>query len=175
MIEDFFKITTNLKKISRKGWETKLGITNPESVADHSYSMSVIAMILADMQKLDTLKVIKMGLLHDLAESIVGDYTPEEISKNEKIELENKAMIKILNNLPQNLSKNYLSIWEEYQDKKTKEAIFLHEIDKFEMAIQALQYYNEGVTKEKLKPFFDAAKNGINSKEIKEYLAKLLP
>ena len=33
MIEDFFKITTNLKKISRKGWETKLGITNPESVA----------------------------------------------------------------------------------------------------------------------------------------------
>ncbi len=175
MIEDFFKITTNLKKISRKGWETKLGIANPESVADHSYSMSVIAMILADMQKLDTLKVIKMGLLHDLAESIVGDYTPEEISKNEKIELENNAMIKIFNNLPQNLSKNYLSIWEEYQDKKTREAIFLHEIDKFEMAMQAIQYYDEGVTKEKLKPFFDAAKNGINSKEIKEYLAKLLP
>ena len=165
MIEEFFKITTNLKKVSRKGWVTKLGITNPESVADHSYSMSVIAMILADMQKLDTLKVVKMGLLHDLTESIVGDYTPEEISKNEKIELENKAMIKILNNLPQNLSKNYLSIWEEYQDKKTKEAIFLHEIDKFEMAIQAIQYYNEGVTKEKLKPFFDAAKNEINSNE----------
>jgi len=175
MIEDFFKITTNLKKISRKGWETKLGITNPESVADHSYSMSVIAMILADMQKLDTLKVIKMGLLHDLAESIVGDYTPEEISKNEKNQLENNAMIKIFNNLPQNLSKNYLSIWKEYQDKKTREAIFLHEVDKFEMAIQAIQYYDEGVTKEKLKPFFDAAKNGIISKEIKEYLAKLLP
>jgi len=175
MIEEFFKITTNLKKVPRKGWKTKLGITNPESVADHSYATSIIAMILADMQKLDTLKVVKMGLLHDLAESIVGDYTPEEISKNGKIELENKAMIKILNNLPQNLSKNYLSVWEEYQDKKTKEAIFLHEIDKFEMAIQAMEYYNEGVAKEKLKPFFDAAKSEINSKEIKEYLAKLLP
>ncbi len=87
MIEEFFKITTNLKKIPRKGWTTKLGISSPESVADHTFSMSTIAMVLSDLQKLDTQKVLKMSLLHDIAESITGDLTPDDISKNEKIEL----------------------------------------------------------------------------------------
>ena len=175
MIEKFFKIIINLKKISRKGWKTKLGISNPESVAEHVYSTSTIAMVFADIQKLDTLKVLKMGLLHDLAESIIGALTPEEISKNEKVEHENKAITKIFSYLPQDLSNEYLSIWQEFQKRQTDEAILLHEIDKFEMAIQAINYYDEGIDKEKLKPFFDTAKNEINSKYIKEILAKLLP
>ena len=84
MINEFFKITINLKKIPRQGWRNKLRMTNPESVADHCFSMSVIAMVLSDLQNLDTTKVLKMGLMHDLAESITGDLTTNEISKKEK-------------------------------------------------------------------------------------------
>jgi len=175
LIEEFFKITTKLKKIPRKGWKIKLGVVNPESVADHSYSTSIFAMVLADIQKLDTTKVMKMSLLHDLAESIIGDFTPEEISKNEKNKLENNAIKKILNYLSPEQSLEYLLIWKEYIKKQSDEAVLVHETDKFEMAVQAMNYYNEGFNKEKIKPFFDTAKNEINSEYMKKILAKFLP
>ncbi len=174
MIEEFFKITTNLKKIPRKGWATKLGISSPESVADHTFSMSTMAMVLSDLQKLDTEKVLKMSLLHDIAESITGDLTPEDISKNEKIKLENKTIDKILGNLPSDLAKNYLTIWNEYNENISDEAKLVHEVDKLEMVIQALSYANDGIEKEKLEPFINSAKSQINSKQLKEILDKLL-
>jgi putative hydrolase of HD superfamily len=136
--------------------------------------MSTIAMVLSDLQKLDTQKVLKMSLLHDIAESITGDLTPEDISKNEKIELENKTIDKILGNLPVDLAKNYLTIWNEYNENKSDEAKLVHEVDKLEMVIQGLSYANDGIEKEKLKPFFDSAKSQINSKQLKEILDKLL-
>jgi len=174
LIEEFFKITTNLKKIPRKGWITKLGILSPESVADHTFSMSTIAMVLSDLQKLDTQKVLKMSLLHDITESITGDLTPGDISKNEKIELENKTIDKILCNLPDDLAKNYLTIWNEYNENMSDEAKLVHEVDKLEMVIQALSYANNGIEKEKLEPFVNSAKSQINSKQLKEILDKLL-
>ena len=153
---------------------TKLGISSPESVADHTFSMSTIAMVLSDLQKLDTQKVLKMSLLHDIAESITGDLTPEDISKNEKIELENKTIDKILCNLPDDLAKNYLTIWNEYNENMSDEAKLVHEVDKLEMVIQALSYANNGIEKEKLEPFVNSAKSQINSKQLKEILDKLL-
>ncbi|MFQ5572847.1 MAG: HD domain-containing protein [Nitrosopumilaceae archaeon] len=174
MIEEFFKITTNLKKIPRKGWKTKLGISSPESVADHTFSMSTIAMVLADIQKLDTHKVLKMSLLHDIAESIIGDLTPEDISKNDKIELENKTMNEILSNLPENLTKDYLALWNEYNENNTEEAKLVHDVDKLEMVFQALSYSNDGIERKKFEPFFNSAKNQINSNYLKEMLDKLL-
>lgn len=174
MIEEFFKITTNLKKIPRRGWTTKLGISSPESVADHTFSMSIIAMVLADLQNLDTQKVLKMSLIHDIAESITGDLIPEEISKDKKNKLENKTIDKILSNLPENLAKNYLTIWNEYNDNITNEAKLVHEVDKLEMVVQGLSYVNDGIEKEKLEPFINSAKSHINSKQLKEMLDKLL-
>lgn len=174
MVKEFFKITSNLKKIPRKGWKTKLGISSPESVADHTFSMAIIAMVLSDLQKFDTHKVLKMSLLHDIAESVIGDFTPEDIQKNKKNEIENNTIKEILNNLPEELAKQYISIWNEYNENSTKEAVLVHEVDKLEMAIQASVYVNEGIEKEKLEPFFNSAKSQINSKYIKELLDKLL-
>ena len=174
MIEEFFKIAANLKKIPRKGWKTKLGIEYPESVADHTFSMTVIAMVLADLQKLDTHKVLKMSLLHDIAESIIGDFTPDDIQKNDKNKIENETIKKILNNLPADLENEYTSIWNEYVENSTKEAILVHEVDKLEMVIQATEYMNDGIKKEKLEQFFNSAKSQINSKYVKELLDKLL-
>ena len=88
MLEDFFFTVANLKKIQRKGWKEKLNLATPESVADHTYSMTVIAMVLAELFNFDVQKTIKMSLLHDLAESKTGDFTPNEMSREKKIELE---------------------------------------------------------------------------------------
>ena len=56
-----------------------------------------------------------MSLLHDLVESVVGDFTPDEITKSKKLDLENNAMKKILAELPNNLTEEYQQIWNEFQ------------------------------------------------------------
>ncbi len=84
MILNFLKTAANLKKTSRQGWIDKLSLDNPESVADHSYSMAIMGMVISDLQNYDSEKIIKMILLHDLAESKIGDHTPEQLSKEKK-------------------------------------------------------------------------------------------
>jgi len=167
---DFLNIAANLKTISRQGWIDKLSINNPESVADHTFSMAIIGMILSDYQNYDTQKILKMILLHDLAESIIGDFTPEQKSKKEKSTLENKVIEQILKNLPKKLQKQYLSIWSEYQTNETTNANFVHQIDKLEMALQAKIYSKQNISSKDFSVFFDSAK-----KEIKDpILLKLL-
>ena len=173
MIEDFFLTSLKLKNIQRKGWINKLQLKYPESVADHSYSMTLMAMVLSDLLKLDTEKIVKMALLHDLAESLVGDFTPEEISKQKKNQLENNAIKKIFANLPSDLAKEYGKIWNEYQTNQTKESLFVHEIDKLEMIFQAKNYLEKGASKKNLQPFIESANSEIQNKQLREIMSKL--
>ena len=173
MLFDFFYLVLELKKVPRKGWKSKVSIEHPESVADHSYSTAIMAMVLSDLQKLDTQKILKMALLHDLTEAITGDFMPEEISKEIKNTSERDAMKEILSKLPKNIAKEYDEIWKEYLQANTKESILLPEIDKMEMAIQAAKYSSEGFSNEKLSIFVDSAKKEIKSKELLEMLDTL--
>ena len=173
MLFDFFYIAADLKKIPRKGWKEKVGLLAPESVADHSYVAAVMAMALSDLKEFNTEKILKMVLLHDMAESITGDFTPEEIPKKDKDELENRTMLDILSKLPPNLTNDYIKIWKEYQDGNSKEAILVHEIDRLEMALQACKYRDEGYPQDKLGAFFSAARKEIKSKEVLEILDKI--
>lgn len=170
MLFDFFYLVCELKKVRRKGWKEKVGIEYPESVADHSYSTAIMAMTLTDSGNLNNEKIIKMALLHDLAESITGDFMPEEISKESKKIAENDAMKEILNTLPENVAKHYNTIWQEYIEGASKEAILLHDIDKLEMAIQAAKYSSEGFSTDKLKLFVESARREIKSKELLQML-----
>ena len=79
MISEFFFQIAELKKLPRSGWKIKVGLENSESVAEHSYMMSVMAMVLSDLKNLDSEKVIKMSILHDWAESKIGDFMPDQI------------------------------------------------------------------------------------------------
>jgi putative hydrolase of HD superfamily len=114
-----------------------------------------------------------MALLHDLAETVIGDFMPEEISKEIKNTSENDAMKEILSKLPSDTAEEYLKIWQEYLQANTRESILLHDVDKMEMAIQATKYSSEGISSEKLKVFIDSAKKEIKSKELLEMLDTL--
>lgn len=173
MLEDFFKVILELKNIQRKGWVDKLNIENPESVADHSYSMTFMSMILSEIQGLDTNKIVKMSLLHDLAESKMGDFTPDDIPRERKLELENNEMQKLLKKLPEKLVEDYQNVWNEFTSCKSQEAIFVHEMDKLEMIFQAKNYFDRGIPKEKIQTFIDTATNGIKNKDLKEILSKI--
>ena len=174
MIENFFQKVLTLKTIHRQGWKENLQINYPESVADHSYSVSIMSMILADLEGLNTEKIIKMALLHDLAESIIGDITPGSMKNDDKITKENHAMKKILMNLPSEIRKSYFKIWDEYQNNSSKESSLLHDIDKLEMAFQAKFYQKSGISKEKLVTFYDTAKMGIKNKNLRNILSNII-
>jgi putative hydrolase of HD superfamily len=170
MLFDFFYLVAELKKTPRSGWKNKVGIERPESVADHSYATAMMAMVLSDLYNLDTEKIIKMALLHDLAESLTGDFMPDEISKENKKMAEDDAMQEILSKIPQHVAGQYVELWKEYSNRQTKESALLHDIDKLEMAIQAVKYSSEGFSDEKLRTFMDSAKKKIKSKEILDIL-----
>ncbi len=174
MILDFLKTAANLKKISRQGWVDKLSLSNSESVADHSYSMAVIGMVISDLQNYDSEKILKMILLHDLAESKIGDYTPKQLSKEKKNKLENNAFYEIIKNLPDLIKSQYLQIWQEYEENNSPESKIVYQIDKLEMVLQAKIYEKEGYSQEKLESFFESAKIDITDPKLKELFTKII-
>lgn len=157
----FFDAVLALKTVKRAGWVAKAGITDAESVADHTFSMCAIGMALSDIMGLDAGRAVKMILLHDLAESIVGDYMPGQVSARKKIQEENRAMDSILACLPAKVRTDYQKIWKEFLAGKTKTARFVHRLDRLEMALQAKRYEKEGYDKKSLSQFFSSAQKTV--------------
>lgn len=91
-----------LKHIDRRGWVLR-NIDKPETISGHMYRMSVIPfLLLSNKINCDFNKVIKLCIVHDMAECIVGDITPHDnVSVEEKHRREEKAV--------QYLGKPYLS------------------------------------------------------------------
>ncbi|KAJ3000264.1 hypothetical protein HDV02_006475 [Globomyces sp. JEL0801] len=78
-------------------------------------------------------KLIKMAIVHDLAEAIVGDITPNDIkiSKDEKMKLELNAINEFTILLNNNDQINEIKeLWLEYEEAKTPEALLCKDIDK---------------------------------------------
>jgi len=170
----FVKIIGRLKKVRRLGWLLKVGVKNPESVADHSFMTSILCMLIGDLNNLDTLKMVKMALLHDACESIIGDFKANNINNElEKKKLEDKAMILVLSKLPDNIRIFYHRIWNEFQEGLTEEARLVKEIDKLEMIFQAHEYEEEGYDKEILSEFWESARQTINDLRVKVFFREL--
>jgi putative hydrolase of HD superfamily len=173
MLFNFFFQIANLKNTLRTGWKVKLQISKPESVADHSYMMSVMAMVLSDMKNMNTEKIIKMSILHDWAESKIGDFMPNEIKIEEKNKLEEKAMTEILSVLPNNIKENYHAIWKDYTNNVSTESRFVHELDKLEMALQA-KIYEKSDESKNIKPFITSAVDSITDNDLKKILSQII-
>ena len=135
----FVDAALDLKDVRRQGW-VDAGLEHPESVADHSYSAAVIAMLISDHAGLDTERVVKMALLHDLAEGVTGDIVPGSMDPDEKHRLEREAMHRILDGLPERLKDAYGAIWREYVSAQTPEARLVHDADRLDMGLQAHRY-----------------------------------
>lgn len=74
--------------------------------------------------------------VHDLAEAIVGDITPQDnVSSKDKHAMERQAMHdmahKMLGSTPESLE--IQALWEEYETAETPEALAVKDIDKFEV------------------------------------------
>ena len=173
MISEFFYQIANLKTTQRSGWKSKLNLSYSESVAEHTYMMSVMAMVLSDIKNLNTEKIIKMSLLHDWAESKIADFMPGEVADEEKTRLEEKAMVEILSNLPDKIQNDYHNIWNDYSNNTSLESKFVHQLDKLEMVLQA-KIYEKDVDPEKIKPFIISAVEQIMDDDLKKILVEMI-
>ncbi|MGE5782296.1 MAG: HD domain-containing protein [Nitrososphaerales archaeon] len=164
-IDTFIQSIFRLKKIKRTGWLAKGKILNGESIADHSYSLSALCMVFSDILGLDTEKVMKMCIIHDLAESIIGDIMPGEIPDKEKKMKENKVMKSILFSLPVSVRIDYFGIWKEFLLNGSKEAQLVHKVDKLEMLLQAREYLLQGYPNRYLEQFFKSIEKYCNQED----------
>jgi putative hydrolase of HD superfamily len=160
-----FAVAGRLKQEPRRGWVLRLHMDRPESVADHSYRVALMAMVYSDLRKLDAGKAMRMALLHDLPEALVGDSIPGERTPPEKRRLESAAMSDILKDLPPELSERYHSVWHELEEGKSAEAKLVKELDKVELAIQADEY-RKGNPTPVFEEFIRSARSRVDDPEL---------
>jgi putative hydrolases of HD superfamily len=171
-IHVYFELN-HLKQLYRQGWLLRgIPAEHCESVAEHTFGVAVLAMVLADsfFPELNTLTVVRMALIHDFGEVYAGDIIPgNNISPAEKHKLEQESIIKIFKNLPN--GNDYITLWEEFECRSSPEAQFVRQIDKLEMALQASVYEHQKY--ENLAEFFKSAGSEISSPELHSILKEL--
>jgi putative hydrolases of HD superfamily len=144
-----------LKQLPRTGW-LLAGVAQAESVAEHSFVMSWLALLLAEQintdyrtqgldRPLDVAQVAQIALVHDLAESILTDLpkrSTDLLGKAVKHGAEATAMQQIFQQMPNHA--HYIACWQEYVDGTTPEGRLVRDADKLEMIHQAFCYEQAG-------------------------------
>lgn len=152
------------------GWlESGTSLSETEDVAQHSFEVSTITLILADLtnKKINTEKALKMSIIHDWAEAVTGDFSKEmteELGRQTKREIEKSIMKNILLKEMQN-KKEYLDIWEEYDENETRESRLVHLADRISILIEAKELSKKGLHTEKLEDIWNTVR-----KEVDEYI-----
>lgn len=183
-----------LKTTKRQGW-LDYGIKNAESIADHMYRMSMITMLcpqsLVKRLDIDIPRCTTMALVHDVAESLVGDLTPSQKSqiegqygKGEKSRREG-AVMKYFGEVmlgqvdggragdkAGDAGRDLIAAWQEYEDAKTNNSKFVHDVDKIELMLQMVEYERRGEGRLDLHEFTEVAER-IELQEVKDWWAEL--
>lgn len=172
----FLHIIQQLKKTRRTGW-LNFDVEDPESIADHMYRMGIISM-LSNNATLDTGRCVRIALVHDMAESIVGDITPKDpVPKEEKHRRELATMEYLTETLlePFNptAAKEIMELWNEYENVSSPEARFVKDVDKFELIVQTLEFEQQHNGTKDLEQFLDTRQQ-IKTPEVAEWADTLL-
>ena len=144
-IMSFYALCSKLKDTIRKGpltWNANR--ERIESVAEHIYGVQMLAISIYYQfgYKLDLNKVIYMLAIHELEEIEIGDLAFYETTKEDKLKKGKNATDLILKDL---VGKEEISnLLDEYNERKTEEAIFAYHCDKLECDVQMKLYDQEG-------------------------------
>lgn len=150
--KDFLKEERKLDKIVRFSAQIRI---KDENVAEHSFHVTLYSMILADLEgkifknKVDKEKLLKAALLHDLEECLTGDiiygfkHTDKSLTREIK-KMSEKFFKKLMGNLPEKISKEYITLWATSKNMGKIEGKILDAADKLEGLIYALNEFSLG-------------------------------
>lgn len=132
---EFIHAIEQLKKEMRHSY---LSNGRQESVAEHSWRMAVMALVLKPEETVDVPKCIKMAIIHDLPEVFSGDvFALEPKNRIGKYQREKEAMQKLcLMFKGKETAGEIYNLWQEFEETKTPEARFVKLLDKFDVLIQ---------------------------------------
>ena len=133
----FFKKAEKLKAVLRHSWTSDK--KRKESVAEHSWMVALLALIsLPELKnKVNGEKILKLAIVHDLAEALAGDIpTHDQDGSDSKYKEEERAIKEIVSSLPVSVAQEVMGLWQEYEDQKTAEAKVVKGLDKLEVGFQ---------------------------------------
>jgi putative hydrolases of HD superfamily len=167
---DFYRDIEKIKHVQRKGW-LKIGVSGVvDTIGGHSFGTALIGWVAAKREGFNQEKLIKMMLIHDLVMAHMADLTPNEKEYLNKREIENKCFEKV--SAPSSIKEEFVSLFKEFQEEKSEEALLARECDKLETLFQAF-IYSEKLNRDELTQFLNSYSSKIKSKvglEILEYL-----
>lgn len=136
----FLHVAEGLKRELRHSW---LSDGRQESVAEHTWRVALMAMAIEEYlpQKVNSERLLKMIIIHDLVEVYATDIPAFDTMNNIKVkeqkrQNEMKAIEKIRNLLGNDTGQQFYDLWFEFEHKKTYEAKVANALDKLEAQIQ---------------------------------------
>lgn len=144
----FYYLNRVLKQKVRSGWDsTHWNVSNDrvERISEHCVGTIALAIALKSQFgfDVDLDKVISTLCVHEIGEIKIGDITPfDNITPEQKQEIEHKAIIEVLGNLSN--KDNIIDSIFEFDKRETNEAKFAYYCDKLEADIQSKVYQDMG-------------------------------
>jgi putative hydrolase of HD superfamily len=112
-------------------------------------------------------KALRMVLAHELGEIYTGDIIPgDHVPLAEKQRLERDALLRVAGKLPN--GQDFVELWEEFEAGDSPEARLVRQLDRLEMALQALVYEKQGY--QNMDSFYHSAEAAVRSPELTKLL-----
>jgi putative hydrolase of HD superfamily len=153
-----------LKRYKRTGW-SQVGVPLPESVADHSFRVSVIASVLAAMEGADPQRAAFLALWHDSQETRTTDLP--HLTKNYVSAADNEQVTRDqVAPLPPSMAGLISAAVAEYEAAETPEARCARDADKLECLLQAREYQEQGHAN--VQPWIDSSLAALTTASAKQ-------
>lgn len=143
-ITNFIFEINQLKHRKQNGWYLA-GVTNPPTVAEHSFRAAQIGYILAIMENnANPEKIVAMLIIHDNGEGRIGDQNKISARYFEKKDAEQLAFKEQLEGLGETVEKKWKEYFDEFETRKSPEGVIAKDADWLETAFQAKEYLDLG-------------------------------
>ena len=174
-----------LKNLGRTGWMLRGLPAGTESVAAHSFGVSVTAMMLSDElaargTMVDTERLLRMALLHDWAEARIGDL-PKTATEYFGAGTRQRAELAAFDCIVSGFDAGealYRKLYEDYEQRTSLEARLVKAADVIDLLVQVLVLERAGARG--LDEFWEVASEGdfrlqgVAQEIVREVLQSLL-